>query len=556
MWRRNHLAAAHARDYGRRPRIMDTRRAFEIFGGFMIGAGVTVTGYELAGPRAADPVAQADGEDAGSSLRWPRLEISASEADGAEPDDALLAEAAAQQRAAEDAAAGSATGPYAGDAEGHYTAFTTVFYDPVEFTEEHEQKFPKHGLVSAGAVLLRERPDLEAPRIGMLRAGSRVRIDAERTFGGGCSSGWHQIFPEGWVCIGAGLEMAEAPPDDGAIDIQAPNVDEAMPLDYWRVNHDGTPFFHRLPTYTEQDQADAASAAWLATKGREPIPIERDKRPGDVPAVVKEYLNAGYYVTITSEHVHAKRHFVKTNRGVYARKYQLAKKDASDFRGQVLAGEESLPLHFIVRELEIMRRVGDTGMIESTGEKLLRRSTHPFVRKVRIGDYDYFEDAEGKLLRAYAVGEAAKLKRPPGIEPDEHWIHVDLSEQTLVAYIGDRPVFATIVSTGKDPGMTPVGVHRIQSKFIVTSMRDQPIEEEAYSIEDVPWTQYFSNNVALHGSFWHGGYGLVRSHGCVNLSPADARWLFGFTEPKLPVGWAAAMPGVMGSEASAVVVTE
>lgn len=104
--------------------------------------------------------------------------------------------------------------------------------------------------------------------------------------------------------------------------------------------------------------------------------------------------------------------------------------------------------------------------------------------------------------------------------------------------------------------MTPVGVHRVQSKFIVTSMRDQPVEEEAYSIEDVPWTQYFSNSVALHGAFWHGAFGLVRSHGCVNLSPSDARWLFGFTEPKLPEGWAAAMPGVMGSEASAIVVTE
>src|SRR5690606_25551433 len=309
-------------------------------------------------------------------------------------------------------------------------------------------------------------------------------------------------------------------------------------------------------TYTEQDQADAAALAWLAAKGREPMPIERDKRPGDVPAVVKEYLNAGYYVTVTSEHVHAKRHFLKTNRGVYARKYQLGKKEGSEFQGQVLAGADDLPMHFIVRELELMQRVGDTGMIEGTGEKLERRTTHPFVRKVRIGDYDYYEDAGGRLMRAYAVGEAAKIKRPPGRASDEHWIHVDLSDPTLVAYIGDRPVFATIVSTGKGPGMTPVGVHRIQSKFIVTSMRDQPVEEEAYSIEDVPWTQYFSNNVALHGAFWHGGFGLVRSHGCVNLSPADARWLFGFTEPKLPDGWAAAMPGVMGSEASAVVVTE
>jgi hypothetical protein len=535
---------------------MDTRRALEIFGGFMIGAGVTVAGYELAGPRAPAEPAVAEGEDEGGEGKSEPSSAGMMAKRGSGPSDESLAAAAKEQRATEDADAGKATGPYAADEDGHYTNYTKVFYDPVEFTAEHEQEFPKHGLVAAGAVIVRERPDLEGPRIGMLRAGARVRADAERTFGGGCSSGWHQIFPEGWVCIGAGLEIADEPPDDGSIDVAWPDVEGAMPLDYWRVNHDGTPFFHRLPTYTEQDQADAAAQAWLAAHGREPMPIDRDKRPGDVPAVVKEYLNAGYYVTITSEHVHAKRHFLKTNRGVYARKYQLGKKDGSEFRGQVLAGEDDLPMHFIVRELELMQRVGDTGMIEGTGEKLERRTTHPFERKVRIGDYDYYEDAEGKLMRAYAVGEAAKIKRPPGIESDEHWVHVDLSEQTLVAYIGERPVFATIVSTGKEPGMTPVGVHRVQSKFIVTSMRDQPIEEEAYSIEDVPWTQYFSNNVALHGAFWHGGFGLVRSHGCVNLSPADARWLFGFTEPKLPEGWAAAMPGVMGSEASAVVVTE
>ncbi|HLT35935.1 MAG TPA: L,D-transpeptidase, partial [Enhygromyxa sp.] len=464
--------------------------------------------------------------------------------------------AAEDQQAAEDANAGTATGPYAADENGHYTSYTKVFYDPVEFTAEHEQQFPKHGLVVAGGVLVRERPDLESRRIGMLRASARVRVDGQRTFGGGCSSGWHQVFPEGWICVGAGLSIGDTPPDDGGIDVATPDVDEPMPLDYWRVNHDGTPFFHRLPSYTEQDQADTAAKAWLAAKGREPMPTDRAKRPADVPAVVKEYLNAGYYVTITSEHVHAKRHFLKTNRGVYARKYQLEKKAGSEFRGQVLSEDRTLPIYFVVRELELMKRVGDTGLLEGTGEKLERRSTHEFVRKVRIGDYDYYEDGEGKLLRSYAVGAAETLKRPPGIGSDEHWIHVDLSEQVLVAYIGDRPVFATLVSTGKEPGMTPVGVHRIQQKYVVTSMRDQPVEDEAYSIEDVPWTQYFSNSVALHGAFWHGGFGITRSHGCVNLSPADARWLFGFTEPKLPDGWAGAMPGVMGSEASAVVVTE
>ncbi len=531
---------------------MDTRRALEIFGGFMIGAGVTVVGYELAGSSTGsqDPQQTEEGED-------PVPEASGTADRPIGPSETAMAAAAEQQRATEDAAVGTASGPYAADAEGHYVEFTNIYYPPVEFTADHEQEFPKHGLVSAGAVLIRERPDLESNRLGMLRAGSRVRVDGQRTFGGGCESGWHRVFPEGWICIAAGLEIADAPPDAGGIDVAAPDVSSSMPLDYWRVNDDGTPFFHRLPSYTEQDQADAAALAWLAAKGREPMPTDRSARPDDVPAVVKEYLNAGFYVTVASEHVHNQRHFLKTNRGVYARKRQLGKKEGSEFEGQILADEQALPMYFIVRQLEFMRREGDTGLLTATGEKPTRRATHPFERKVRIGDYDYYEDGEGRLLRAYAVGAAVKIKRPPGIKAEEHWIHVDLSEQTLVAYIGDRPVFATIVSTGKEPGMTPVGVHRLQSKHIATSMRDQPVEDDAYSIEDVPWTQYFHNNVALHGAFWHGGFGLVRSHGCVNLSPPDARWLFGFTEPALPDGWHSVSPatGAFG-KGSAVVVTE
>jgi hypothetical protein len=49
--------------------------------------------------------------------------------------------------------------------------------------------------------------------------------------------------------------------------------------------------------------------------------------------------------------------------------------------------------------------------------------------------------------------------------------------------------------------------------------------------------QYIHLNVALHGSFWHSSFGSTRSHGCINLSPADARWLFNWTGPVLPENW-------------------
>jgi lipoprotein-anchoring transpeptidase ErfK/SrfK len=57
-----------------------------------------------------------------------------------------------------------------------------------------------------------------------------------------------------------------------------------------------------------------------------------------------------------------------------------------------------------------------------------------------------------------------------------------------------------------------------------------------YSIEDVPWVMYFNASIALHGAFWHNQFGTPRSHGCVNLAPADAKQLFAWVEPRLPPG--------------------
>jgi len=252
------------------------------------------------------------------------------------------------------------------------------------------------------------------------------------------------------------------------------------------------------------------------------------------------------------------RRFLRTLRGAYARKYQLRQKESPEFRGRVLPrGAQDLPIYFIRRELTLMQRESEgSDVLVDSGKTPERLSVHPFVDQVHLGNKIYYVDEDGLLMRSYAVGKAAKIKRPPGVGSDEPWVHIDLSEQTLVAYEGDRPVFATLVSTGKEPGMTPVGVHRVQTKLVASSMRDQPQEDEAYSIDDVPWTQYFSGSVALHGAFWHAGFGQVRSHGCVNLSPADARWLFGFTAPALPTEWHAVSPTKGTPRGSAVVVTE
>ncbi len=527
-------------------------RWLELAGSFLLGGGVVAMGYEWSRPgddAPADVIALAESA-AGTETPEP------AEADGAATD-ATLAVAVAPPEVVDDMADEAAIPEHLRpDAQGSYIGWGRIEAEPMAMTAEDEAAFPRHGLVTSLAVIVRARAELTAPIHGILRGGTRVRVDAERSFGGGCSQGWHKVFPRGWICLAAGLATATDPPQAEAT-IVAPDLDGALPYEYWRVNGDVTPFFHRLPSFGEQELADAAGAAWLAEHGRAPMPTAPADRPEEVPAVVKEYMNAAFYVTKAGEEVKSERRFLRTTRGSYARKYQLGQKESPIFRGRLVqGGAEGLPIHFIRREIPLMRRESEgSDVLVKTDTMPERLGTWPFVRKLHVGTVQYFEDADGLLMRAYAVGEAHKIKRPPSVAPTERWVHVDLSEQTLVAYEGDVPVFATLVSTGKEPGMTPVGVHRVQIKHVATSMRDQPIEDEAYSIDDVPWTQYFHGSIALHGAFWHAGFGIERSHGCVNLSPSDARWLFAFTGPLLPPGWQAIAPSG-SAKGSAVVVTD
>ena len=109
---------------------------------------------------------------------------------------------------------------------------------------------------------------------------------------------------------------------------------------------------------------------------------------------------------------------------------------------------------------------------------------------------------------------------------------------------GDKAVYATIISSGrhddKDPAKdhrTKMGTFRIREKHISATMDDDSASDGPYSIEDVPWIMYFNGSYALHGAFWHSAFGHERSHGCVNMTPHDAKELFAWAGPTLPQGW-------------------
>jgi len=119
-------------------------------------------------------------------------------------------------------------------------------------------------------------------------------------------------------------------------------------------------------------------------------------------------------------------------------------------------------------------------------------------------------------------GEDAPVNFRTDASPDgERWIEVIVSEQKLIAWQGDTPVFETIVSTGKPGFETIPGEFRIYVKYDKTRMRGP-----GYDTPDVPWTMYYYRGFAIHGAYWHNNFGTRVSHGCVNLRVPEAKALY------------------------------
>lgn len=117
--------------------------------------------------------------------------------------------------------------------------------------------------------------------------------------------------------------------------------------------------------------------------------------------------------------------------------------------------------------------------------------------------------------------------RPFGVGPNERWIDVNLSTQTLRAYEGDAVIFSTFISSGTWEHPTVTGQFRIWLTFESQTMDGRLLGYDYY-LEDVPYVMYFYQDYALHGTYWHSNFGTPMSHGCVNLETSDAAWIYNF----------------------------
>jgi hypothetical protein len=124
---------------------------------------------------------------------------------------------------------------------------------------------------------------------------------------------------------------------------------------------------------------------------------------------------------------------------------------------------------------------------------------------------------------------------PDSLQPDERWIDISLTEQVAVAYLGETPLLATLISTGK--GTTPAGSFFIYRKYLSQTMANVRGAPSQYDFREVPYAQFFNGRIGLHAVLWHDLLGHPVSHGCVNMSPVAAEQFFSFTKPEMPAGW-------------------
>ena len=142
-----------------------------------------------------------------------------------------------------------------------------------------------------------------------------------------------------------------------------------------------------------------------------------------------------------------------------------------------------------------------------------------------------------KHIRLVSNEELAPLS--PDVPNESKRVEVRLDEQLLLAYEKEKTVFATRISTGvkrlSGNYTTPDGDFITFHKRPTRHMAAGDIASNGFDLPGVPWVLYITKSgISFHGTYWHNDYGRPHSHGCLNMAPQAAKWLYRWTIPTVP----------------------
>ena len=456
-----------------------------------------------------------------------------------------------------------------------------------------------------------EKPHRESQHVGVLRVGGRIGRSAQPVDAPGCngpSTHWYAVEPRGFLC--PGFEGVTLDVDDPAVVLASqfpPKSDEPFPYGYGTSF--GTPLYVRAPTAAEQAKLEGNVTEHIAAMAKQRAKLSDKKRypelvfatPSPIPTLLADHalspaitdmrLASGALVAgrgwpdwrmsfLTSFDVEGRVFYLTHEHFLVPFDRVRAAKPPYDFQGVEIAPPdqpgEHLPLVWINWHPAPLYVFDEAKRAARPTKEELPFQAHAAIKSqpIILGGVKFHEllappkDALEPTAR-YIVRDGPALRVdaatavPPNVGADDLWMDISIGAQTLVLYKGLAPFFATLVSTGVDGAgdpektkSTPRGLFRIRSKHITARMaaEEKPPAKEGdkpdprYRVDDVPYVQYFHAGYALHGAYWHDAFGQPRSHGCINLSPKDAMYVFQKTTPGVPGGWHGVFGSVGGGE--------
>ena len=269
----------------------------------------------------------------------------------------------------------------------------------------------------------------------------------------------------------------------------------------------------------------ALTYAWVVTNN-----VQVYSAPGAISAT--RSLGAGFlYVSLADAKpvVVGDQKWYQINKGEYVKAADIRIIKPSTFQGITFTTAPDKPFGWLVYAARTSAKAGEPAAKD--GQLLQRYDPIAVIEEVQVGDLIWYRIGENQWVDQKKVALVFPTTRPEGVAPTDKWIDVNKFEQTLAAYEGDRLVYATLISSGLPQWDTDSGLFRVFMKVKQAKMSGREGLADYYFLEDVPYAMYFNKDMALHGAYWHDKFGFKHSHGCVNLPPASAAWLWDWTTP-------------------------
>jgi hypothetical protein len=451
-------------------------------------------------------------------------------------------------------------------------------------------------------VWIKPKPSHEGLALGNIRLGTSVRLKkTEPVPGEKCKRGWYAVEPRGYVCLNHRTTLDTTDPYFLALADVAPKPDAAYPLGY--AHSRGAPMYGRVPTPQEWEKAELRFGPpgtyqelgeWAA--GHEEL-IEKD-RPIEAEDEVPWYFEGG------KRHVHGGTYNPRVLKWrtipngsllAYGRSFEMHGRvwlvtpdlmvvpadrvqymRRHEFRGVDLGGEVTLPLAWNLSHdpIPIYRRTGGDGW-EPSGRTLRGKGwieispdgdlTWEFSRQGKPKYLPLRDDPTLAVDKRDVTFTVASDKRPRAVAADGKWLEAKILPGTMTAYVGDRPVYATLFSPGKGGlpvkgldhtiyATTQTGYFPLEWRERVATMSNEKGEPKVLWFSDVPHVQYLRAPLAMHVAYWHEDFGNKKSAECLNMSAIDGKWVFDFADPPLPEDWGAVGPGRGNGPSTPVVV--